>query len=177
MRLEIESSATAACKTFTGGGEEGRKERSLLPGAQWLFARRPTAGGGVTRESKITSNPRLHSLLVISDSLVTPARREQPKNRSSRRARTSPSSRPPFLLLIAAHQTIQLLEFHYFFPGNAKATRPCGRSGRIALFGPTPGSDAVISRYCRPSSSYIEGMPRLAAPNAADQISLPLAAS
>src|SRR6476659_5983699 len=119
MRLEIESSATAACKTFTGGGEEGRKERSLLPGAQWLFARRPTAGGGVTRESKITSNPRLHSLLVISDSLVTPARsarREQPKNRSSRRARTSPSSRPHFLLLIAAHQAIQLLEFHYFFP-------------------------------------------------------------
>src|SRR5436190_19428448 len=61
--------------------------------------------------------------------------------------------------------------------GTAKATYPWGKSGRRFLFGPTPGSDAVISRYCRPLSSYIDGIPRLAAPRAADQISLPVAAS
>src|SRR5207245_10472117 len=50
--------------------------------------------------------------------------------------------------------------------GSANATKPCGNSGRLIRFGPTPGSEAVTSRYCRPSCSYIAGIPRLAAPRA-----------
>src|SRR5438874_1086606 len=65
----------------------------------------------------------------------------------------------------------------YFFAGSTNATMPCGSSGRRVRFGPTPGSDAVTSRYWRPLCSYIEGIPRLAAPSALSHNCFPVRAS